>query len=394
MMQPQRVGIATFHYSYNEGAILQSVASAQTINNFKGVTGEVIDQRYPAKEAVYGAPNDDRKRALLNYVDHHLTKSDKQFHAGSDLSGVYNYINTRYDHLLIGSDVVWTLRYAPLIKRSIGKKLFLKQRSPFFTPFPNLYWPSEKLTIPSYSYAAAIGTLEYTEIPKRDRIKLLESLRRLSKISVRDERTRRFVEFLDPGLAQDVSLVPDPTFALPLDYKNLEKLKEKLMAWGVDFDRPICCFIASNDPQLRTFADYLTSKGYQTISLSTHNNFTELSLSDKSIDPIEWSIIFKLFDFCVTERMHGAIFCMKNLLPFIAIDINETEVDNDSKMVSLMRDGGLEDFLIPKSGITFSNLEGIFRLLNSDVESWEGKVEARLVEAGQVTRAYLSQLFA
>ena len=385
------VGVATYHYSYNEGAILQAYATTEVLNSLSGVKGEIIDQRYPEKLRMYGEPDDDRKLALLQSIDQWLPLSQQQFRL-SDLNPVYEYINSNYDKLIIGSDVVWNLKYKRYLRRFIPQGVFPRQAYPFFTPFPNIYWPSRKLEVPVYSYAAAIGTLEYKWIPNADRKRIKQSLQLFDIITVRDERTRRFVEFIDAQLSDQVVVVPDPTFGIDLDVSNIDILKEKLAGWGVDFSKPVCCFITSDHPALQKFANLLRRKGYQIVSLSTKNRLGDVDLFDKFITPQEWSVIFSLFDSCITERMHGAIFCLKNFVSFIALDINETTTDNDSKMVSLMRQFGKEGFVLPKSHLNVDSLNRLYTDLMSDKGGYMDSVSKFLPSARTTVRDTIERM--
>lgn len=387
-----KVGIATYHYSYNEGAILQAYSTTQVLNQINGVTASIVDQRYPAKVKTYGNPDTQRKAVLLDAIDNWLPLSDQHFREENELSNVYKYINNTYDKLIIGSDVVWTLKYIRRFRSFIKGGIMPKQADPFFTPFPNLYWPHQDLHIPAYSYAAAIGNLEYDQIPKRDVEKIKTSLNRFEKISVRDERTRRFIESVDSSLAHDVEIVPDPTFGLDLDKSMESDLKQNLEKWGVDFSKPICCFIAPDHPALSKFATELHNQGYQTVSLSTKNTFGQIPLHDKPISPLDWSNIFGLFDYCVTVRMHGAIFCLKNNIPFVAIDINETDKDNVSKTVDLMSRFNLIDYCIPQSELTFERISSTFTELVNTRSEWLQNVNDILPGLKSRVIRYLSHI--
>jgi len=380
-MNSSKIGVATYHYSFNEGAILQAFATTQLIKQHIGVAGEIIDQRYPGKLSVYGPANDLRKKALLTAIDNWLPTSQKKFRSQKVSSDLYQYINKSYSKLIIGSDVVWNLRYQRRLRSLLGKGIFPRQPYDFFTPFPNLYWPNKQIDIPIYSYAAAIGTLEYDDIPFSHRIRMREHLKRFRLISVRDERTRRFIEFIDPMIAKNVEIVPDPT--LGYNFENLSidkvKIKKKLEKNGFDFNKPSCCVISKDDPELDKFCNQLRSRGYQIISLTTKNKMADINLYDKGFHPLEWSAIFSFFDFCITERMHGAIFCLKNLTPFIVIDINETRLDNDSKTQNLMRRFDLLNYRLPKSKINHEVILELFNNLMATSESWKKHVSDKLI---------------
>ncbi|HMN89758.1 MAG TPA: polysaccharide pyruvyl transferase family protein [Saprospiraceae bacterium] len=372
MSKLHKVAVATYHYSFNEGAILQAYAVTQLVETHLGKKADLIDQRYPGKQAIYGAPNDNRKEALQASIDHWLPLSSASFRS-RDNRAVFDYINNNYDAFIVGSDVIWNLRYKRHLRRFLpGGGIFPHQPYPFFTPFPNIYWPDKSIKIPKYAYAASIGTLEYNAIPGRHRRNMKQILSGFSAISVRDERTRRFVEWVDPNLAKDVVIVPDPTLGIALlELNRLESLKEKLIALGVDFSRPRCGIICEGDHMpTRKTAEYLKAKGYQIIGITAANPFSDINLFAHGFHPMEWALLFRYMDICITERMHGAIFCLKNLTPFIILDINETKHDNDSKTVSLMRRFGLEAFRVVKKQANADHMIELTKELKADQAPW------------------------
>lgn len=393
-MSSNKIGVATYHYSFNEGAILQAYATTKLIQRHLNADGEIIDQRYPGKLSVYGSPDDQRKEALQRAIDNWLPTSRMKFRSQETNVDLYQYINDNYRKLIIGSDVVWNLRYRRRLRRFFGKGIFPYQVNDFFTPFPNLYWPSKKIDIPVYSYAASIGTLEYDEIPFTHRIRMREYFKRFKLISVRDERTHRFIEFIDPSIAQDVEIVPDPTLAINLDELTFDKneMRVKLEKLGFDFNRPSCCIISKDNEEIDKFCRELRIKGYQIVSLTTKNGMADINLYNKSFHPLEWSGIFGYFNFCITERMHGAIFCLKNLTPFIVIDINETRIDNDSKTESLMRRFDLLNFRMPKSKLNHKEMLLLFNGLVDNAENWKAHVSKKLLECQLEAKLFFDRI--
>ena len=73
-----------------------------------------------------------------------------------------------------------------------------------------------------------------------------------------------------------------------------------------------------------------------------YNPLVDYNLGDE-LNPAEWAEIFKYVDFCITDRFHGAIFCIKNNTPFIAIETKSTEKDR-SKKYQLLKDFNILKF--------------------------------------------------
>lgn len=365
------IGIATLHYGFNEGAILQAYALTRLIEAHTGIPAKVVDQRYPDKVKVYGQPDNERKVLLEEVINNWLPTMDQHFET-NDTDRVFQYINQACRALVVGSDVVWNLRYRRRLRRFLGRGILPTQPYAFYPAFPNLYWPGKSVTIPKISYAASVGTFEWKDASKDHRRQMLNILSDFSVLSVRDERTLHFVEWLDPKLAERTTIVPDPTLAM--DIRNLERvnsLRLKLESYGVDFRQPICGVVCDHHIAVGEVVRRLRNAGYQIAGITTKNEFSDVILYDKPIHPLDWAIIFKLMDVCIVDRMHAAIFCLHNQTPFVALDSYETRCDNDSKTRSLLRNFGVEDCCLSKRRITADQLEGLFTQVCRDGMPWE-----------------------
>ena len=342
-------GVATLHYGYNEGAILQAYALTTLIERYLGpCRAEVLDQRYPGKAGIYGPPSNARQRALLEAIEQWLPLSPP-FRSASGEQALA-YAGGAYRALFVGSDVTWALRYTGRLRRLFARGVFPRQVDPFFPAFPNVYWPDGQFGAPRFSYAASVGSLDWRTIPSRDRRAMRETLEGFAGLSVRDERSLLFLEWLSPALAERARLVPDPTLpsALP-DPALQDDLRGRLERAGVDFSRPRLGVVCSDLPAMAEAADRLRQDGYQIVGISTPNAFSDVALFERPIAPAEWAALFGLMDACVVDRMHASIFCLKNRTPFVALDSYETDLANDSKTRSLLRRYGREPYCLPKS---------------------------------------------
>lgn len=357
------IGIATLHYGFNEGAVLQAYALARLLERqFSTADVEVLDQRYPAKLRLYGPPANGRQERLQEAIDTWLPLSPTAFRSDDEAEAL-TYAQARYRALFVGSDVVWALRYVSRFNQVIpgGLGLWRRQSNPFFPAFPNLYWPGPDVDLFKASYAASIGMLEWKTIPRRDRAAMRRTLEAFDMLSVRDERTLRFLDWLSPDLARRTALVPDPTLGLDLlERDRLPALREHLAQAGVVFERPRLGVICGDHRALRLTADALRREGTQVVGITTPNRYSDIRLFEQPFHPMNWALLFGLMDGCIVERMHGAIFCIKNGVPFVALDKYETEQDNDSKMRSLMRRFGLERYCVSKQHVTADELQALY----------------------------------
>ena len=348
--------IATLHSSYNEGAILQAYALSRLIEEYLGIEAEIIDHRYPAKEAIYGVPASQREMALSEAIETWLPLSSNQFRT-NDCTPTFRHISKHNAVLFVGSDQVWSLKYRRRLRRILGRGIFATQPYGFYPAFPNIYWPDSKVSVPKISYAAAVGRYEWQGTPTRHRQKMARILDGFKLVSVRDERSLRFLNWIDPSIAANATIVPDPTLAVSLlDQKRVDALRSRLIGYGVDFNRRRCGVVCANHEETAKFAAAMKKKDFQLIAITTPNSFCEVNLFDKPFHPLDWALLFGMMDVCVVERMHAAIFCLHNGTPFVLLDINETPHDYDTKSTSLMKRFGLIEFCLGKKGILAEGL--------------------------------------
>src|SRR5262249_10538697 len=143
-------------------------------------------------------------------------------------------------------------------------------------------------------------------------------------IGVRDATTEAFVRWLEPSLEPE--WVPDPTFSANLLADvDREKLRRKLESFGVDFSRPRAGLVAGNREATAFAAHKFRALGYKTVGFSIPNGVSDVELFGAAdLSPIEWAAALGEMDLCLTERMHGCIFCILGDTPFIGIDLRQT----------------------------------------------------------------------
>ncbi len=348
----KKIGILTFHSSHNEGAVWQAFCLARNLQkNLLEHKVEIVDHRYLEKTKMYGPPKNERTRTLSQFTNGELPLSDRRFESNSH-QHTFEYINQNYRGLVVGSDQVWKLYYS---KRLGG--LVSKQGSPMHPAFPNIYWPDTSLKMPKIAYAVSIGRTDWDAIPKTHRKKMRMLLSDFRLLGFRDQRTKNFLEWLDSDIAKRAEWVPDPTFsfdALSLVDKNL--LKQKLEQYGVDFSRPRLGVIVKDTQVTNTVIQQLKEKSYQVVGLTERNPVSDVELFERDFTPLEWASIAGFMDFVLTQRMHGAISCILNNTPFVAIAFTENRIDGDSTLKDLLYSFDLQDYYYS------SKLESVERL--------------------------------
>jgi hypothetical protein len=338
------IGILTLHYGFNEGAVLQAMALARLLETVvPGAHAEVVDHRYPGKQAVYGAPISPREISIAEAVDNWLPLSQASF-VSADAQPTLNYCRRNYDGLVVGSDVVWGLRYVGRLRRWFGRGIFRRQSDPFFPPFPNVYWPTSSAADSRVAYAACCGNLWWEDVPRSHRREMIQRLSGFSGISVRDQRTREFLRSLSSELGAGAEIVPDPTIAFDLfgAFDGSTALK-KLQTAGYVTGEPHALVIMKEGPLSFRVVRHLRAGGWRIAATGRYGGLADINLIHLGLSPLEWAWVPRQFGVCVTERMHATIFCLLNHTAVLGLDMNRRLPATPTKLEELFFNVGLSD---------------------------------------------------
>ncbi len=190
----KKVGIMTFHYAYNFGALMQTYALRKTIMNMGGMQVDVINY----KPATFRNKDEDildkgyliQKKKIDNFAKKNL---------GIETEPTSNLNNIgEYDYYITGSDQVWNPELP-----------VFEETSEYFLDFV----PDDKVKI---AYAASIGL----RITEDFNTKLFEkNIPRFDYLSVREQS---YVSFIEQFTKKKCYGVFDPSFLL--DKKYYEEL--------------------------------------------------------------------------------------------------------------------------------------------------------------------------
>lgn len=317
-----KVGILTFHRSYNYGAFMQCFSLYTRLKkDFPNVDVEIID--YTSKKAMQGYEKD-----LLGIQNHDLQQKIKKRNEAfiktqetlslskfkilsDDFSEVINKMNDTYDVIVVGSDAVWNWNVRG---------------------FPCLYFLKDFNGI-KFSYAASVHGMNYQNMTEEQSVYVGEALKEFKYIGVRDVTTERMVKFSDDNLQPYHNC--DPTMFL--DLKDVpcdkEKLKKKMESMGVDFSKPLIGIMAGNVIGKEIKQKYKDK--VQLISLYTYNENADVFLYD--LTPFEWSHVFSFFKVTITHFFHGTMLSLVNRVPVIPVEfVNEFSARNTTKIRDLM----------------------------------------------------------
>ena len=204
-----KIGVLTFHGSYNYGSVLQAYALQTYIEKLASQTGirceyEILNYRPAEQKKLYAKPQLSSVRNLVKRLmyEPYRGKLDEQGRKFETFIGQYLNITReftdsemlpsfteKYDVLLAGSDQIWNVRARD------------------FT-YGYLF---EGCTSHKVSYAASLGPLEI-DWSQYDKERYVSDLKEFERISVREEKSREQLNKICPDLSCETHI--DPTLLL------------------------------------------------------------------------------------------------------------------------------------------------------------------------------------
>lgn len=327
----KKVGILTFHRSYNYGAFMQCYALANKIkNDFPGVTVEVIDYTtrssltgYEKEKSAYASSFarmlDARNKAIAEAPDKYLPLSSYKL-VSDNFEELFENIKDQYDAIVVGSDAVWNWSNKG---------------------FPNSYFLGGDLGAAKMSYAASAHLFDYKGMTVEQRLKLKELLSDFSYIGVRENTAEDMVKYANSALT--VHRNCDPTVLLDLERVPVDmvELKEKLRKNGIDFSKPIIGLMAG-EPYGKMIKKHYKNK-VQIVALYLPNKYADVYLYD--LDPLEWSKVFSFFGVTITHFFHGTMLSLRNLTPVIPVEkTSGYNTEYTTKIKYAMHQMGLDEY--------------------------------------------------
>ena len=353
-----KVGILTFHRSYNYGAFMQCFSLTKRLQkDFPDIEFEVID--YNAQKSVDGYA-----RALNNIKDDGLRQKVSKRNAGflacqeqlplssfqlvsDDYSELTDYMNKTYDAVIVGSDAVWNW-----ITRG----------------FPNPYFLKDYRGI-KLSYAASVHGMVYQNMTEEQKQYLKEAFEDFHYIGVRDVSTENMVHYVCPDLKVHHNC--DPTILLDLTDVpcDREMLKEKMAGHGVDFSKPLVGIMAGANVGYE-IKKHL-KKRVQLVGVYEPNPYADVYLYD--LTPYEWAHVFSFFKTTVTHFFHGTLLTLVNHKPVTSVEFeNDYSSVNTTKIKDVLSRLGLLQWRFCADYRNFSLVKRAMKKYHlwSDKELW------------------------
>jgi hypothetical protein len=353
-----KIRILSFHHIANNGAFLFSYSLLKVLQkHFSSSDIRIIDYK-STRLALYeylkrfkifkGAPFFYYKRARLwdKLLKEHLDL-DTDFPHFAGKRGLQEHFSDHYDAIVIGMDV-WC------ILNGTERPLF-----------PNIYWLPQKMEIPKLAYSVSAYHSDLSLI-RYHAPRITSYLNDFDVIGSRDRFTHEMVQKHRTRSDGLIERVPDPTFLYEIRQTGVAV---KLASMGVDLHRPILGLLLFGQEHLsREIQAHYHAKGYQVLAMSMFNPFADFN-AGHLLDPFEWSQAFRLFSFCITDRFHGAVFCIKNQIPLIALERETGLPLAQSKLYDLLADFDLTTCYANPFDDKF-NISGFLRHADEVEQAW------------------------
>lgn len=325
-----KIGIMTFHWATNYGAVLQAYA-LQTFLSAREHDAQIVDYRVESPQLWYRKWLSKTLRDCLwkwelaykkylfkDFCKEYLICTPEIFHTIEDMG----IISNRFDVLIAGSDQVWNPRW-------------LSQDDGLFDSYFLSFAGDRTLRI---SYAASFGHSEMMTIKDEWQKIIREKLRDMHVISVRESSSIDLVYSLCGR--DDVVQVIDPTLLLRHEYyeklvgssQKRRKILFSYMLHGLESD---------SETVSHHICEMLNLKLLKCDACKT-------SLRNGYIlpSPIDWLRRIQDASFVVTNSFHGVVFCLLFHTPFVAIMINGQLESMNCRIIELLTSVGLNNRIV------------------------------------------------
>lgn len=363
-----KIGILTFHYAYNYGAVLQCYALQEALKEM-GHEVSVIDYRQYdianayklfrkkkilsknplllvkniCKETVLSPFKLKRKRSFEEFIKQNLNLTRRVS---------YDEIPDDFDVYIVGSDQIWN-------PKILGGKLDKAYLADF------AFARDGKILI---AYAASSGPGKFNE---QALAQLKETAERLDAVSVREENLWKTI---DPLTQKKVEIVVDPTLLVNRNVWN------KFVGQRLVQEKYILVYQVVNHPETLLTAKKLSRElGVKVIEIGaiTRTKIKDIFTKRLADSPAVFLNLIKHAECMVTTSFHGTAISAIFNTPFYTIDINRKNDDRCANLLELL--GQRNRFITSKFNENFTPVD--FTKTNKILERIKTKSTLFLEEA-------------
>lgn len=327
-----KVGIITYHFAQNYGAVLQCYALQRylILNGYNVLILNAITEKQKNNNSLFnkrkGISNIYVNVCLLPFVLSRIRKKNRfeQFVAKylnctdivTNRDQLLNLIvKEKFNFLISGSDQVW---------------------NPYIPDFEDLFFFPFETSVTKIGYSISIGRAEY-----KDLIKFEKYIKDFSKIALREKSSK---EIIRNFTNEELSITIDPVLLLEKkEWNNIIKHNAKLI-----IEKYIFCYFLDKkhmDKNLE-IAKYISKfLGIRIKCISMHfdiNSFKDCFVHDAG--PSEFLELISNADFVLTDGYHGTVFSTIFNKNFFSIIHNKNS--NDSRIKDYLESLGLKHRII------------------------------------------------
>lgn len=322
MTVKNKIGIITFHASYNCGSMLQAYALQNILKDRYGAKCEIIDFSNSEQKRMYSILYRPRKikdifRNVLNMLFYKKIKSHNTDYSAflknnlllseqhyDSISGLEK-IQHDYDIYITGSDQVWNIKaqdfdeayFLPFVKR--GKKL---------------------------AYAVSLGATNPNHCCEEDKTKYAKYINSFDAISAREGNAQKWIQELS---GRNIDICVDPTLLMEPEAWNKiagpREIKGKYIFWyTMIYRREISDIIAQIGKKYNMPVFVLDAKEWSRRGLYLRG----IHLA-KNGGPSSFLSLMKNAEIVITSSFHGSVFCNVFKKNFWYINIHDKDSDDD-----------------------------------------------------------------
>lgn len=284
-----KIGVLTFHYSINQGSVLQAFCVRHLLKQWFPLANIEIINIVPFMREKYELKFYNRKfpfiqiekyrkyKSIRSFTKKNLNLSERVYY--NNIQKQITYINKQnYDLICTGSDTVWvdTVKLKHMI--------------------PNIYFLPTSLDAQKMSLAASVDPLNNSEPYFKRKELLKEIFDDYRLITVRDKITQ---DLISQFTNKEVTIIADPTILF--DFEKYLQLKRNK---NFQNSRTKKIGIAISDHQLTDLLKKKLSK-YGEVYNSFYNKNSNF---DYVIDELN---SYHQLDILITDRFHRSIFALK-----------------------------------------------------------------------------------
>ena len=293
------------------------------------------------------------------------------FHGLKNLEELLREIDLKgYSTLIVGK-VVWDIAAGTPLK------------------FPNVYWLSETIKAKKIAYAIS-GHRTDLELFKQRKTEAYKYLSNFQLIGVRDDMTQTMMEVAGIDKITPIYRISDPAFLYEPDHVDPQVL---LKRYKISPDRPILGLLYYGKENIsQRICEVYHKKGYQIINFNMFNPYADINIGHR-ISPDEWLALIKQLSFCITDRFHISVFCLREDIPFIGIEPYQPKTLLNSKVYSVLKDFEIEKTCYQDTYKPEFNLDYFLSQCDQIEKNWKtdlsAGVRSRLISQNQNQRNFL-----